>query len=69
MTDYDPAYPCEHEYLVIDSNGLKPRRYMEKCGAPTVFVMIAAPGTGQGRSCARGHYVGTCRELTIEDVI
>jgi hypothetical protein len=41
----------------------------EVCGAPTVFVFIAAPGTGQGRSCKNNHYVGTCRELTIGDVI
>lgn len=38
------------------------------CGAGTVFVMIAAPGTGSGRECANGHYVGTCRELTIDEV-
>ena len=41
----------------------------EKCGAPTVFVMIAAPGVGQGRECKNGHYVGTCRELTLAEVM
>jgi len=39
------------------------------CGAPTVFVVIAAPGTGSGRSCENGHYDGSCRELTVADVI
>jgi ribosomal protein S27AE len=40
-----------------------------KCGAPSVFVHIAAPGTGSGWSCKNNHYDGTCRELTVEDVI
>jgi hypothetical protein len=41
----------------------------QTCSAPTVFVHIAAPGTGQGYSCQNGHYHGTNRELTIQDVI
>lgn len=40
----------------------------ETCGAPTVFVTVAAPGTGSGRTCRVGHFHGTCRELTIDDV-
>jgi hypothetical protein len=41
---------------------------VEGCNEPTVFVQIAAPGTGSGRECLGGHYVGTCRELTPEEV-
>lgn len=41
----------------------------ETCGAPTVFVMVAAPGVGQGRSCTNNHYHGTCRELTLREVM
>ena len=40
----------------------------EVCGQPTVFVLIGAPGYGQGRTCASNHYVGTRGELTIDDV-
>ena len=40
-----------------------------ECGAPTIFVMIAAPGVGQGYECKNGHYDGTWRELTLADVI
>jgi hypothetical protein len=50
---YDPNYPCQ----------------TPGCGAPTVFVFISPPGVGQGRSCKNGHYHGTNRELTIEEVI
>lgn len=39
------------------------------CEEPTVYVFIAAPGTGQGRSCRAGHYHGTCRELTLSEVM
>jgi hypothetical protein len=40
----------------------------ETCGAATVFVMISAPGAGQGRECVNGHYHGTWSELTLDDV-
>lgn len=41
----------------------------ETCGAPSTFVFIAAPGVGSGWQCKNGHYDGTCRELTLEEVI
>ena len=40
-----------------------------ECGAASVFVFISAPGTGRGWECKNGHYTGTCRELTLSDVI
>ena len=46
-----------------------PECEVEGCSEPTVFVQIAAPGTGSGYSCRAGHYTGTCRELTPEEVI
>ncbi len=39
------------------------------CDEPTVWVMIGAPGVGSGRECRAGHYDGTCRELTLSEVI
>lgn len=68
MSDYDPQYPCEYwvDDYRNDENGV---RLSKPCGQPTIFVSIAAPGSGQGRVCTYNHYVGTCRELTIEDVI
>lgn len=50
--EYDAANPCS----------------VPGCEAPTVWVSVAAPGTGSGRTCKAGHYVGTCRELTAEEV-
>ena len=41
----------------------------ETCGAPTLYVFIGAPGTGQGRECKNGHYHGTCRILDPSEVI
>lgn len=38
------------------------------CSEPTVFVTIAAPGTGSGYTCRAKHFHGTCRELTLADV-
>jgi hypothetical protein len=38
------------------------------CSEPTVFVVVAAPGTGRGHTCKAGHFHGTSRELTIGDV-
>jgi hypothetical protein len=39
------------------------------CTSGTVFVTVAAPGTGSGWTCQNGHYTGTCRILTLNDVI
>lgn len=50
--EYEPEHPCE----------------TEGCDEPTVFVSIAAPGTGSGRTCKAGHFHGTCRELTAAEV-
>ena len=38
------------------------------CGEPTVFVVVAAPGTGQGWTCKANHFHGYVRELTLDDV-
>jgi hypothetical protein len=38
------------------------------CDQPTVFVVVAAPGTGRGYSCKAGHFNGYVRELTLDDV-
>lgn len=38
------------------------------CTEPTVWVTVAAPGTGSGRVCRANHFHGTSRELTIGDV-
>lgn len=46
-----------------------PNHPCPECGAPSVFVFVAAPGTGSGWSCKNGHYDGTNRELTIADII
>lgn len=54
---------ADHECIVYDESVP-----CETCGAGTVFVFIAAPGTGSGHHCANGHYHGTCRELTLDDV-
>jgi hypothetical protein len=40
-----------------------------KCGAPSVFGFIAAPGTGSGWTCKNGHFDGTVRELTPAEVM
>lgn len=40
-----------------------------KCGAGTVHVQVAAPGTGSGRSCSAGHFVGFSRILSVSEVI
>lgn len=40
----------------------------EGCSEPTVYVTVAAPGTGSGRECKLGHFVGFVRELTIGEV-
>ena len=39
------------------------------CGAAMVTQTVAAPGVGAGRQCRNGHYHGTCRELTPEEVV
>ena len=69
MADYTLDHPCEwrvDDPIRRDENNIP---LSKACGKPTVFVHIAAPGTGRGYSCTDGHYVGTCRELTIVDVI
>ena len=38
------------------------------CNEPTVFVVVAAPGTGHGRECKVGHFHGYSRILTEGDV-
>lgn len=38
------------------------------CSERTVFVFVAAPGTGSGRTCKAGHFNGRSRELTLDDV-
>jgi hypothetical protein len=38
------------------------------CGKPTVFVTVAAPGTGCGRVCEDNHFDGWSRELTLDEV-
>jgi hypothetical protein len=60
------VYTSNDDHTCIEYTDAHP---CETCGADTVFVMIAAPGTGQGYSCRNGHYHGTNRELTREDVI
>lgn len=54
------------DHLCVDYDPAHP---CETCGAPTVFVFIAAPGTGQGRSCSNGHYHGTSRIMEPWEVI
>jgi hypothetical protein len=69
VTDYTMDHPCEwrvDDPINRDENGVP---LSKACGLPTVHTVIAAPGTGRGYSCTAGHYIGTCRELTIEDVI
>jgi hypothetical protein len=61
------VYTSNEDHQCIQYNG--PPCETPGCEAPTVFVMIGAPGIGQGRQCKAGHYHGTCRELTIADVI
>ena len=59
------VYTYNAEHICIEYDASRP---CETCGAPTVGVTIAAPGTGSGRSCPAGHYHGTCRELTLAEV-
>ena len=77
----DPCYDAERQLITCRECGVTtsnpdhrcvaydPAHPCETCGAPTVFVLIGAPGVGQGYSCRNGHYHGTCRELTLWDVI
>lgn len=38
------------------------------CDEPTVFVTVAAPGTGSGRECRAGHFHGRSRIMTLGEV-
>jgi hypothetical protein len=53
-------------HICVEYDDSKP---CDICGAGTVFVMIGAPGYGQGRECRNGHYDGTHGELSLADVI
>lgn len=55
-----------HDHVCVEYDAGHPCR---DCGAPSVFVFIAAPGSGSGWTCKNGHYDGTVHELTLEDVI
>lgn len=56
-------YDAEHICVVYNEE-----HHCPVCDAPSVFVTVAAPGTGAGWTCRNGHYEGTCRELTPEEV-
>jgi len=60
------VYHFNAEHVCVEYDAEHP---CGECGAPSVFVFIAAPGTGSGWECKNGHYDGTCRELTLADVI
>jgi hypothetical protein len=60
------VYTSNADHLCVEYDPAHP---CADCGAPSVFVFISAPGSGSGWSCKNGHYDGTCRELTLEDVI
>lgn len=66
----DPAVQrAIREHIAEEEIYTGPPCTVEGCSEPTVFVRIAAPGTGCGNECRAGHYDGTCRELTPEEVI
>lgn len=60
------AYTSNADHICVEYTDAHP---CETCGADTVFVTVAAPGTGRGYSCRNGHYHGTCRELMLGDVV
>jgi len=60
------AHTYNPEHICIRYDESEP---CSDCGAGTIHVHIAAPGTGSGRSCANGHYHGTCRELQPWEVV
>jgi hypothetical protein len=64
-TVYDGP-PCEEVVRGINSQTGQPT--VGKCGKPTVFVTVAAPGTGCGRVCEDNHFDGWSRELTLNEV-
>lgn len=60
------VYSANEEHTCVPYDESHP---CPKCGAPSVFAFVGAPGTGSGWVCKNNHFDGTVRELTLAEVI
>lgn len=73
LEDFDWCDECAvysrkgQEHICIQYDPDKP---CPECGAPSVYCLAGAPGTGGVWVCKNNHHYGsTVRELTIEEII